>query len=203
MRKISEYIKSGIIEFYVLGLASALEVKEAEEMAAAHNEVGDAINDFAQILEQQALLNAIAPDPVIKPMLLATIDYIARMENGEPVSFPPVLHEGSKIADYREWLIRESMALPQDFKDIYARIIGYTPEVTTAIVWIKSRAPEEVHTNEIEKFLIVEGSCKIIIEKDINKLAPGDFLSIPLFKNHRILVTSEIPCKVILQRAAA
>lgn len=203
MKKISEYIQSGMIESYVLGLITPSEAKEVEEMAAAHGEVRAAIDEFSRMLEQQALSDAIAPDPVIKPMLMATINYIDRMKKGEPLSFPPLLHEGSKITDYNEWLTREDMILPPDFDDIHARIIGYTAEVTTAIVWIKNMAPDEVHHNEIEKFLIAEGACEIIIEEEAYKLSVGDFFSIPLFKSHTVKVTSDIPCKVILQRVAA
>ncbi len=203
MKKISEYISSGMIESYVLGLATPAEVKEVEEMAAAHDEVRAAIDQFSEILEREVLSNAITPDPVIKPMVLATLNYIDRMEKGEPLSFPPPLNDVSKITDYSEWLQRPDMALPAEAGDVYARIIGYTPEVTTAIVWIKNMAPAETHTNEIEKFLIVEGTCEIIIEKDVYSLAPGDFMAIPLYKNHMVKVTSDIPCKIILQRVAA
>ena len=203
MKKISEYINSGVIESYVLGLATPSEVKEVEEMAAANREVRSAINEFSQLLEQHWLSNALEPDPTIKPFLMASVNYIDRMEKGETISFPPLLHEGSKITDYKEWLTREYMSTPPDFKDIHARIIGRTPEAITAVVWIKDMAPAETHTNEIEKFLIVEGSCEIIVEKRVYKLVSGDFFAIPLFKSHMVKVTSDIPCKIILQRVAA
>lgn len=203
MKKINDYIQSGMIEAYVLGLVTPLEAKEVEEMAAAHDEVRAAIHEFGQILEQQALSNAITPDPIIKPMVLATINYIDRMEKGEPMSFPPMLNERSQIIDFSEWLQRDDMVLPAKAEDVYARIISYTPEITTAIVWIKTMAPAEVHTNELEKFLIVEGTCEIKIEEDVHQLSPGDFFEIPLFKSHMVKVTSDIPCQVILQRVAA
>ena len=85
----------------------------------------------------------------------------------------------------------------------HAKIIGHTPEMITAIVWIKKMAPQEVHHNEIERFLIIEGSCDIFIEDEVYQLKAGDMLSIPLHKPHSLQVTSAIPCKVILQRIAA
>jgi mannose-6-phosphate isomerase-like protein (cupin superfamily) len=203
MEKISDYIKSGIIESYVLGLATPFETKEVEEMAAANDEVRAAIYEFSNILEQHALSHAITPDPIIKPMVLATANYIDRLEKGERKTFPPLLNENSRISDYSEWLQRDDMAVPAEAGDVYARIIGHTPEVTTAIVWIKHVAPAEVHTDEIESFLIVEGTCEIKIEKDTYQLFPGDFFEIPLFKSHEVIVTSKVPCKVILQRVAA
>ena len=203
MKDISEFIGSGIIESYVLGISSPDEAQEVQKMAAAHHEVRAAIDQFSEAFERIALANAVPPDPTVKPFLMATIDYMERMDKGEAPTFPPLLHEGSKIDDYGDWLKRADMSLPTDFSDLHARIIGYTPQVITAIVWIKQMAPQEVHDNEFEKFLIVEGTCDIVIADDVHQLVRGDFLEIPLHKNHHVKVTSDIPCKVILQRVAA
>ena len=69
--------------------------------------------------------------------------------------------------------------------------------------WLKDYAPQEVHDDEHEKFLIIEGTCDIIVGNEINQLVAGDYFAIPLHKNHIIKVTSSQPCKVILQRVAA
>jgi mannose-6-phosphate isomerase-like protein (cupin superfamily) len=203
MKNIRDYIESGIIETYVLGMASDGEAHEVEELSAAHPEIKEAIDTFSVLMEEQAMANAIEPDPIIKPLVLATIDFIDRMEKGEEPSFPPNLHEGSKKEDYEEWLNRADMVLPNDIEDVYAKIIGHTPEAITAIVWIKEIAPQEVHDNEYEKFLIIEGTCDITIGEEVHSLVPGDYLAIPLHVNHFVKVTSQIPCKAILQRVAA
>ena len=134
---------------------------------------------------------------------MAMIDYTERLNNGEQPSFPPVLNENSTIADYDQWLNRTDSKLPNNFKDFYAKIIGYTPEVTTAIIWINDMAPQEVHQHEFEKFLILEGTCDITIADEVRSLKAGDFLSIPLYKKHDVKITSLNPCKAILQRIAA
>ena len=134
---------------------------------------------------------------------MAIIDYTGRLQQGEAATYPPILHEGSKIADYNEWLNRPDMTIPPDFEDVYAKVIGYTPEIMTAIVWINHMAPQEIHEHELERFLIVEGACDILIGDEVHSLVPGNFLAIPLYLQHMVRVTSAIPCKVILQRAAA
>ncbi len=48
---VQEYISSGIVESYVLGLASPEESSEFERMCAAHSEVRAARNDFEMQLE--------------------------------------------------------------------------------------------------------------------------------------------------------
>ncbi|HEX8461038.1 MAG TPA: cupin domain-containing protein [Segetibacter sp.] len=203
MKNISEFITSGIIESYVLGLATAAEQAEVEKYADLYVDVRTAIDNFSNDLETEALLNAVPPDPLVKPLLMATLDFITRMENGEVPAYPPALHQHSDISDYAEWLNRPDMTLPVAPENIYARIIGFTPELTTAIVWIKDMAPQEVHHDEYEKFLIVEGSCTIDIAEENHYLVPGDFIAIPLHKHHKVTVTSNTFCKVILQRAAA
>lgn len=203
MSELQLYIESGILEAYVLGSLSDDEIQVVESKIAEYKVLQDEVQKISECLESFALKNSIEPNPTIKPFLWAKIDYTDRLENGESMSFPPSLNENSKISDFEEWLSREDMVLNGELESVYAKIIGFTPEQVTAIVWIKEMAPEEIHTDEFERFLIVEGSCDIQIGEKVHQLNPGDFLSIPLFENHFVKVTSSIPCKVILQRVAA
>ncbi len=197
-----DYIESGILELYVLGNTNPTQSREVELMAAADPAISIEIEAIREALEAYAMENSVEPNPVIKSFLVATIDYTDRLQNGEPVTNPPMLNEHSAVEDYAAWLNRHDM-VPVDNEDLYAKIIGYTPEAITAIVWIKDYAPHEIHDNEYEKFLIIEGTCNIIVGDEINALIPGDYFAIPLHKNHIVKVTSSIPCKVILQRIAA
>jgi mannose-6-phosphate isomerase-like protein (cupin superfamily) len=203
MKKVQQFMDSGILEQYVAGIATAQEKKEVEEMAASFPEIRKEITELEIALEAYIQFSAIIPDPTIKPFLMATIDYTERVKKGEIPSFPPIINADSKIEDYSEWIKRSDMNLPADFKDFYAKIIGRAPNTLTAIVWIKEMAPIEVHDKELEKFLILEGACDITIENEVNHLAPGDVLSIPLYKKHFVKITSKEPCKIILQRIAA
>lgn len=202
MQTSSEFIGSGILELYVLGIAGPEDIREVEQMAAIYPEVREEIAAISASMEQYAMAHALPPDATGKPFLLATIDYAERLKNGEAATIPPLLHERAAIADYALWLNRPDMTR-QGTGDIYAKIIGYTPEVITAIVWLKDIAPQEVHHDEYERFLIVEGTCNIIVDNEVNQLSPGDYFAIPLHKTHAVKVTSDIACKVILQRVAA
>jgi mannose-6-phosphate isomerase-like protein (cupin superfamily) len=197
-----EYMGSGLLELYVLGATSPAESTDVELMAAADPAIRLEIEAIEEALEAYAMEHAAAPNPVIKPFLLATIDYTERLKGGEPITMPPVLNKNSIIEDYSPWLNRSDLLVPGD-NAIFAKIIGYTPEVVTAIVWIKEYAPHEIHDHEFEKFLIVEGTCDIVVGDEVYALVPGDYFAIPLHKNHQVKVTSTIPCKVILQRIAA
>ncbi len=198
-----EYINSGILEEFVLGLTSEAESSEVISMASTHPEVQREIDEISASLQVYAGLQAPPICPTVKPLLMATIDYMERIRKGEPVTYPPELNEHSAIADFSQWLEREDMVLPNDFEGAYAKIIGFTPQATTAITWLQYGSPEEIHHDQYEKFLILEGSCDITIAGNVISLLPGDYLSIPLHKPHDVKVTSTVPCKVILQRLAA
>ena len=68
-----EYILSGIVESYVLGLASDEERREFEQMCSQHPEVLAARNSFELALEKQAMENAIAPAPGLKDKIFQQI----------------------------------------------------------------------------------------------------------------------------------
>lgn len=199
-----EFIDSGILEQYVMGLASIQEREEVEMMAEAHQDIRMEIDEISDGLESYAMSNAIKPSALVKPMLMATIDYSERIKSGEAVTFPPLLHKNSKAEDYSSWLNRPDLVFPGSEKEnIFAKIIGHTPKMTTAIVWIKQEAPREIHDEQHESFLIIEGTCNIVVGNKINHLVPGDYFSIPLHEYHQVKVTSSITCKAILQRVAA
>jgi mannose-6-phosphate isomerase-like protein (cupin superfamily) len=203
MGEIQALVASGLLELYILGAVSEEEAAYVERMSLLHAGIQTALDENMLALEAYSLEHAIEPDPIIKPFLMATVDYMERLQNGEAPSFPPALHQDSKVLDFKEWLDRPDMQPPAGWSEVVAKIIGYTPAMTTAIVWIEHCAPPETHTDQLESFLIVEGTCNIQLDGADNHLQPGDYFSIPLHVLHTVLITSDIPCKIIIQRAAA
>ena len=70
---IEAYIQSGIIESYVLGLATQTEVAEVEQLRLQYPRIDVAINEFSMSLEKQALANAVAPPSDVRSKVLAAI----------------------------------------------------------------------------------------------------------------------------------
>jgi anti-sigma-K factor RskA len=70
---IQDYISSGIVESYVLGLASPEEQVEFASMCKQHPEVLQASIDFELLVEQQAMQNAIAPPPALKQRIIDAV----------------------------------------------------------------------------------------------------------------------------------
>lgn len=71
---LKEYIASGIIEAYVLGLATPEERMEFEAMCAQHYEVRAAREAFELSLENTLVAEAVAPPSSLKESLFARLD---------------------------------------------------------------------------------------------------------------------------------
>lgn len=68
-----EYINSGIVESYVLGLATDAERQEFERVCAEHPEVAEARDAFERLLEAQLMKDAEAPPDFVKNRITAAI----------------------------------------------------------------------------------------------------------------------------------
>lgn len=202
MNHLSDFISSGILEMYVLGDVSPEESQQVEKMVSSYPEIAGHIQEISEALESYARMYAIEPQATSKAFVMATIDYGERMSAGENPVFPPTLDEESTLTEFAEYIEQGVQQTDPDFSGIKASIIGYTPSLTTAIVWLKDLEISEIHTHEVEKFLILEGTCTISMNNEIREMAPGDYMSIPVNTEHHVKITSQLPCKVLVQRIA-
>ncbi|KGE16024.1 anti-sigma factor [Sphingobacterium deserti] len=83
---IKEYISSGIIEAYVLGLATEEEVSVLDCIRQKHPEVQEAILEAQRLLEDLATEQALSPAPELKDQIWATI---SSLPSDTPVSSSP------------------------------------------------------------------------------------------------------------------
>ena len=81
---VQEYISSGIIESYVLGLASEEERSEFEKICDQYSEVLQARIAFELSLEKLARQNAIEPPAYLKEKIFDTIQPTGRIVNMSP-----------------------------------------------------------------------------------------------------------------------
>src|SRR5687768_2935312 len=63
---IKKYISSGVIEAYIMGLASSEETAELEQLRKQHPEINQAILDFEEQLEKTIIENATPPPASVK-----------------------------------------------------------------------------------------------------------------------------------------
>jgi anti-sigma-K factor RskA len=88
---IHEYISSGIVESYVLGLADDAERAEFERMCLLHPEVRAAREAFEISVEKQARTSRLEPPAALKSKILSTIEmeYSAKSDRRSGNTPPP------------------------------------------------------------------------------------------------------------------
>jgi hypothetical protein len=78
---VQEYISSGIIEKYVMGLATEPEKAEFEQLCAQYPELVVARAEFEKRIEEFAMENAVAPPAEVKVRFLEAIGNQVPREN--------------------------------------------------------------------------------------------------------------------------
>ncbi|MDX2249287.1 MAG: cupin domain-containing protein [Bacteroidia bacterium] len=189
------FISSGILESYVLGLSSESESRLAEKMISQYPEIKSERDQISLTLEKYAFLHQVQPPAHLKDSLMREITL------ANDFSTLPYLSETSSSEN---WIARiKNITPPQPLEDIYLHRLGESDDPETYIAWAKTGIPPEVHTDTLESFLILEGTCTCYIGEQVTDMSPGDFMVIPLYIEHSVTVTSEIPLKVILQKRKA
>ena len=92
---IEAYIRSGILELYVLGLASPEEIKEVEDLASKHPEIQQEINEIRQALESYTLAHQVQPPAALKAKTLERLENtpIQKPKTTSTSNDKPVLQE--------------------------------------------------------------------------------------------------------------
>lgn len=91
---IQQFISSGIIEAYVLGMASEEEVRELETLSALHPEVAAALAEVQQSMGDYALLHAVQPPAGLKEEIWSALEKEAlEAPAGDPYNRPENVHE--------------------------------------------------------------------------------------------------------------
>jgi len=104
---IHEYISSGIIESYVLGLASPEERAEFEKMCALYPELVNARNSFELAIEKQAFQNSVPPPVGSKEKTWAAIQQLATKNTSKIIRMEPGKSKSSGL----RWFAAASVVL--------------------------------------------------------------------------------------------
>ncbi len=87
---IKEYISSGIIESYVMGLTTPEETTEFEKLCTEYPELVAARNQFEMQLEKNAFANAVTPPSSLKQAVLSAIENNTTAETVTDIKETPV-----------------------------------------------------------------------------------------------------------------
>jgi anti-sigma-K factor RskA len=115
---IKEYILSGIVESYVLGLANAEDAAEFERMCATHIEVRQAREEFELLLEKRSLENSVAPPRNIRSKIFSELQIESDRFQDQYGSIPVVDKENDEVKpapvvrmNWLKWLAAASIVL--------------------------------------------------------------------------------------------
>ncbi len=109
---IKEYISSGNLESYVLGLASEKERQEIELLAAKHAEIRDEIAAIEISMEQYAHAHSQTPPSALKQKIWSAIESENKSETGKPAVAKVIqMAAPAPQSSYSKWLAAASIAL--------------------------------------------------------------------------------------------
>ena len=178
---------SGILEQYVLGIASKEEQQQVEAWLEQRADIQAEVRAIESTLELYAQARAVAPPAHLKAQLLTQL---------EAEVYPPLEQETS--LDF--WLpLTKDLPIPEEGEDIYVHRLD-DPIYHTRIVRVHQQIPEETHHNLLERFLLLQGTCTCRMGEQVFEMKPGDLMEIPLHLPHSLTVTSKEPNLFILQR---
>lgn len=195
----TQYLQSGIIENYCLGSLSESEMKEVLLLADQFPEIQKAILEFQNTLEKYAQ-SVSKPAPIeAKNKLMSMIDNLLQEESISLTNLPLI----SKYSNSEHWLKFAKSLLPDETKhDVHVKVLRDDAEVFLSILWLKTDVPNEVHSQETESFLVLEGECECFVGDERYVFGPGDFFEVPMYMDHDVkLLTPSVVA--VLQRVAA
>ena len=146
----NEIIESGLLELYALGITDSRETELVERMVSLYPAVRSELEMVNDALLTEAIDQPVTPSPLVKPFLLATLNYNERLNNGYSPIYIPELTQDSKKEDFEQWV----EVSYEGREEIYAHIFNLSPEAMSALIWLKSAVPEEIHHEQLESFFI-------------------------------------------------
>ncbi|WP_338872584.1 cupin domain-containing protein [Spirosoma sp. SC4-14] len=192
-----EYIHSGQLEQYCLGLLDTSEAQEVEQLANEYPAIREELDRLTM-----ALAHYSADEPVMPRTGLKNRVMVALSQLGEAPAFDldnlPLINA---LSDADQW--QRSVATiepPADFGNVFGHVLRQNEGVEQFLVWVRHSINPEDHHDERESFLILEGRCECSIGGERIQLSAGDYLDVPLDLEHTVRVISNTPVKAIIQR---
>jgi len=189
---IHELFQSGIIEEYCLGILPDKVALSFEKKMAEIPELKIAVEQFQKNLK----------DPKLIDLSGRIWKQISQKVNSIPVSEVPansgILSRFTNLSDLKKEI--GALTVPERDENItmipFRNVLGFEQ----FLVRVRQFVPEETHSDLLESFFILEGTCTCYVGENQILLEAGGFLEIPMFKSHSVIITSEEPVMAILQR---
>jgi mannose-6-phosphate isomerase-like protein (cupin superfamily) len=157
-----------------------------------------ALNRFAEAYVQEGPLS-------MRDKILDKIQKLNNeAQNRQKISLDavPLLAIDSNWLDWQEAVAHINP--PTNYDGVHLEPIREDNTVQIFVAFVKEHIDEEVHTDLMESFILLEGSCECLIKQDdgsqrIVHMREGDRIEFQLGEIHDIYITSAKPSKAILQ----
>ena len=194
---IQAYIDSGVVDEYCAGALTGERLAQFTRLVGTNHLLAKELHRVQQ-LNKNRLKEADFPlSPSIKSRLFAEIQAVDKSQADRLSGLDLI----NPYSDIDMWKARcEGLAPKEDFDNIFLVPIRQDAKIQQFAAWVKSYVEEEVHTDLIESFILLNGNCTCQVGEISYTLSAGDFLEIPLFSPHSVEVSSDGPVHAILQR---
>jgi mannose-6-phosphate isomerase-like protein (cupin superfamily) len=171
---------------------------------------GEPVSPAAIMEAEETFLNyakahSLAPPAFLREKILAKINELDAPQSHRAklqLDQLPLLADNSNWLDWQEAVI--GIEPPAEFENIHLHPLESNEKRELFVAWVKEMVEEEVHTDILESFLILEGSCECHVtdlkgETRIVRLGQGDTITLQIGEIHDIVITSLKPTKAILE----
>lgn len=194
-----QLIESGIIELYVLGIASDEDKKLVEKLALSEEIVRNEIKAVNEVLGNYAASEAMMNNkPELKSKIMNTLDSYS-------FNLPPLLTAESTPKQWLDYLAEQHINPPSRFSGIYFLELPGTKDYYTYAVWGENGdfVSEELHKSQNEYLFVCAGECEMTINGKKTMHKAGDYIEIPRGISHFGRVLGAETMLVIGQRRAS
>jgi mannose-6-phosphate isomerase-like protein (cupin superfamily) len=178
---IQEYIKSGILEQYCLGLLDAAQAGDVIRLSLLYPEIKQELTAVENAIEKLSASNAVTPNSGLKQKILGRLGFA-----DEPLDINN-LPATDKYSNHLSWLNAVEHLIPAEpFEDLSIQVLRQDDKIAQMLVVAKVDVPDESHEAYKESFFILKGTCECTVGDEIIQLNAGGFLEIPLHVEHNI-----------------
>jgi len=190
------YIKSGILELFVLDLLDETERADVLDMLSRFPVLEKEISEIESTLQMYAHSIAIEPPKSLKAKIERSIADTVQEKNMDLDNLSMI----SAHSDYQNWMNLVSKYFPMAFEaENFSEVLRNENGITQVLVVSSVDIDDETHDDVHESFLILQGQCRCTVGEESFYLNPGGFTQIPLNENHKVEITSSTPVMAIAQ----
>ena len=195
-----EYIESGSILDYCLGLMTGQDKADFEEALRLYPELDQELKAVQEGLNRYAAIYSKVPLDSTKNKVMGSLENLL-LEKQMDVNRLPLIN---KFSDHAAWMAAIAPLLPNKVEgEPFMHVLTATDAITQVLVMSATDIPDEVHEDVWESFIILEGECECHIGTDrVVRLTAGGYLEIPMHEHHDVKIISKYVVG-IMQRIAA